>query len=1138
VGGIQSHVITGAVPQGISHYPAPPPPPPPPPLASRKWPSAGMLVVARHLDAPAKAHIRRRRRWRQPPILPIPTAALPQLLAGLPIGPVGRMGSVGGPSLPQLNLSALSPSSGFASPPTMRASARTQSHRNLGAVGGLRSFSLGARHRAASSIAEGGLDVAFTHRSVASVPPTSRVLTQRDGEAAHVGAGVGAGDSSGRATARAVAGIVMGGHRASLTAGPALSAIASMAAVGTAAPAAAPPSPPLRPREHATHTDPDAAASLTPADVKHSPMGVGVASTPRPVRLTSSGAALPPVLELPPVVPAASAAVAASASTVAAKWPAALASGGLDVATAEARPAGAKAGVLFDPLRAGRVVRAVFAHVAIPHFADICRVLGDDCVPFTNRVAKVVHDMCLTWGGQPIANGNGTFLCAWVLDDAWDAIALAHPELADVIAWLSTDPHALGLHDKDGRRASLDVSAGRAGAGSRRVSLVAEGAATGTPPAAASLVSTPADTRPPSPVAMVAAASAVSTARGGSPAAGMGDAAHTHGPASPLAAAMVEVGAGDAGRRPVDARLPSSSGAWQPYRNRRHGRRSSLGAAITGLDLSGVPLGAAGVMPATAGGIDSARDASSRLSDRTTASPRTATVRLASDPLPSAQRSSLGRGVAVAGAHGPHAASTLATAPSAMGFRVVGGDGLPAGHSRHSSAGPLLASGGGGAVADAGSLLARGSPPSRAGIRSLGPVPRSGSAMPPPLPVPAIATAPIAADRHASAPGGLTQSSAGAGAAVPVDGVAEHAAVATGAPSSAGNGPAVACVVSPSPIGVPLTPMERSAHQPATTRAAAAGVPHGVDQDDAESAVAVARARALMMEATRAIADQATLFAVKTVAALWRHKDVQGSREVERLWNSALLRGYRLHPAIGLHMGWAIEGAFGSGHKVDPTFFSQHVTLAAKLAHLNQHYGTHILTSSALANRVSPAAASRLRKIDSLLLASPGGDDSPATAGGPSPPQAVTLSLHSWDCVDWRVTVPPALAAALADRFMREVIALQRATKPMLSNAGVGGRLARITTNGPGSPIAVAASSPPTSGSASKGGPGATAAPMTPMATFAELAASGTLEADAFVSGCAWQCSLPAGGGRGAFARVSYVLVDCAEHGPLGAGHA
>jgi hypothetical protein len=525
-------------------------------------------------------------------------------------------------------------------------------------------------------------------------------------------------------------------------------------------------------------------------------------------------------------------------------------------------------------------------------------------------------------------------------------------------------------------------------------------------------------------------------------------------------------------------------------------------------------------------------------------------VRLGSDGA--AARSSLGRGAPVAAVPPSTPAVPSLRGPADGSGAGAGGPSPPtvAGHSRHSSAGPLLAGGsvGGASLLETGRSSVQATvhlSPARAVARSLGPALRNATAVPesavdvtvpasPPPPhlaaavaagpAPALPTAFTALPRPLASTGSSFESGAGsswsaavASAAVPA--LTQALADSAGHPHDAARPP-----TGPSPPGVPTTPVARDAHQPATSRAswqeAAPGAPSA---GDLHATAHVARARALMMEQTRAVADQALLFAIKAVAALWRHADVQGSPEAERLWNSAALRGYRLHPAIGLHMGWAIEGAFGSSHKVDPTYFSQHVTLAAKLASLNAAYGSHILMSSAFANRLSPGAAVRLRKIDSLLmvaLRAGVGREGTATAAPPAAtPPGVTLSLHTWDCVDWRVTVPPALAAALTDRYMRQVIALQRAAKPLLRSASAGGRMARVLANGAGEHggggVVMAAA--PRDLDAEATAPGgdrqtgahapaarfaspAAAAPATPMATFAELAATGTLDADAFVS--------------------------------------
>jgi len=46
---------------------------------------------------------------------------------------------------------------------------------------------------------------------------------------------------------------------------------------------------------------------------------------------------------------------------------------------------------------------------------------------------------------------------------------------------------------------------------------------------------------------------------------------------------------------------------------------------------------------------------------------------------------------------------------------------------------------------------------------------------------------------------------------------------------------------------------------------------------------------------------------------------------------------------FGLHAGWAIEGAVGSPMKVDATYLSPHVNMAARMETACRQYGVHVL---------------------------------------------------------------------------------------------------------------------------------------------------------------------------------------------------
>ena len=109
------------------------------------------------------------------------------------------------------------------------------------------------------------------------------------------------------------------------------------------------------------------------------------------------------------------------------------------------------------------------------------------------------------------------------------------------------------------------------------------------------------------------------------------------------------------------------------------------------------------------------------------------------------------------------------------------------------------------------------------------------------------------------------------------------------------------------------------------------------------------------------------------------------------------LPGFKVSMGYGLHAGWAIEGAIGSMLKIDASYLSPHVNLAARLetgagalssgfykhararahtrthTHTHTHTGTHqfgvdILFSDCVYDMISPRVQSLCRKIDRVTV--------------------------------------------------------------------------------------------------------------------------------------------------------------------------
>nr|BCL77499.1 bifunctional adenylyl cyclase/cAMP phosphodiesterase [Cycas revoluta] len=79
--------------------------------------------------------------------------------------------------------------------------------------------------------------------------------------------------------------------------------------------------------------------------------------------------------------------------------------------------------------------------------------------------------------------------------------------------------------------------------------------------------------------------------------------------------------------------------------------------------------------------------------------------------------------------------------------------------------------------------------------------------------------------------------------------------------------------------------------------------------------------------------------------------------------------GYRIRLGFGLHVGWAIEGAIGSSHKVDPSYLSPHVNMASRLEAATKQYGVTLLISeTVIANLTKSSLRDSCRKLDRVTV--------------------------------------------------------------------------------------------------------------------------------------------------------------------------
>jgi class 3 adenylate cyclase len=77
---------------------------------------------------------------------------------------------------------------------------------------------------------------------------------------------------------------------------------------------------------------------------------------------------------------------------------------------------------------------------------------------------------------------------------------------------------------------------------------------------------------------------------------------------------------------------------------------------------------------------------------------------------------------------------------------------------------------------------------------------------------------------------------------------------------------------------------------------------------------------------------------------------------------------YRVRMGFGLHSGWAIEGAIGSEFKIDASYLSPNVNMAARLEGCTKQFGCLVLLSESIIYLMSEPIASECRQIDYVMM--------------------------------------------------------------------------------------------------------------------------------------------------------------------------
>jgi class 3 adenylate cyclase len=114
------------------------------------------------------------------------------------------------------------------------------------------------------------------------------------------------------------------------------------------------------------------------------------------------------------------------------------------------------------------------------------------------------------------------------------------------------------------------------------------------------------------------------------------------------------------------------------------------------------------------------------------------------------------------------------------------------------------------------------------------------------------------------------------------------------------------------------------------------------------------------------LADMSLISFVKIIATINKSPLLAEYRSHPKLVKR--LPNYRVRLGFGLHSGWAIEGAIGSEFKIDASYLSPNVNMAARLEGVTKQYGCLILISEALVKLCSEPIAQECRLIDHVAM--------------------------------------------------------------------------------------------------------------------------------------------------------------------------
>jgi len=114
------------------------------------------------------------------------------------------------------------------------------------------------------------------------------------------------------------------------------------------------------------------------------------------------------------------------------------------------------------------------------------------------------------------------------------------------------------------------------------------------------------------------------------------------------------------------------------------------------------------------------------------------------------------------------------------------------------------------------------------------------------------------------------------------------------------------------------------------------------------------------------LADMAVISFLKTIASVKQSSKIDEYTKRRDMQNK--MKNFSVKLGVGLHVGWAIEGAIGSKFKIDASYLSPNVNMASRLEAATKQFGVSLLISGELYQLLTPTCRRYMRHIDTVTV--------------------------------------------------------------------------------------------------------------------------------------------------------------------------